>query len=93
MADIQVGLKPALTEVKNITVEWNGNYYNVIYGKHENGGFYSIPNWNAGGELSSWYDDVFWNTESISKSLKSKMAAKAIAEAIAYADKKEKEQS
>lgn len=83
MENMKIVRKQEVKEVKNIEVNWNGNYYNVIYGKYKNGGFYSIPNWYTGGELAS-YDDVFWNTESISKSLKSKKAAKAIAQAIAY---------
>lgn len=46
------------------------------------GGFFSIPNWNCGGELAE-FSDVSWNAESIQRSLKSKRAAKAIAKAIA----------
>ena len=68
------------TQIKNIHhigVDYNGNYYSVIFGEYVNGGFFSIPNWNCGGELAG-----FWNTESIQKSLKSKRAAKAIAKAI-----------
>ena len=68
--------------VHHIGVDFNGNYYSVIFGKYVNGGFFSIPNWNCGGELAS-YDDVFWNAESIGRSLKSKKAGKAIAKAIA----------
>ena len=68
--------------IHHIGVEYNGNYYSVIFGEYVNGGFFSIPNWNCGGELAS-FTDVFWNTESIQRSLKSKMAAKAIAKAIA----------
>lgn len=86
MAQIEIVSKSMVTEVKNIQVNWNGNYYNVFYGKYENGGFFSIPNWNAGGELAT-FDDIFWNTESISKSLRSKKAAKVIAQAIAHNEK------
>lgn len=71
-----------VAKVKELDVNWNGNYYHVIYGKHANGGWFAIPNWNAGGELSSFWDDVFWNTESICRSLKSKRAARVIALAI-----------
>ena len=72
-------------KVKNmhhIGVDFNGNYYSVIFGEYVNGGFFSIPNWNCGGELAT-FDDVFWNVKSIGRSLKSKKAAKAIAMAIA----------
>ena len=73
------------TQIKNIHhigIDYNGNYYSVIFGEYVNGGFFSIPNWNCGGELAG-LSDVFWNTESIQRSLKSKRAAKAIAKAIA----------
>lgn len=69
-------------KVHHIGVDYNGNYYSVIFGKYVNGGFFSIPNWNVGGELGE-FSDTFWNTESLSRVLKSKKAAKAIAMAIA----------
>ena len=68
--------------VHHIGVDFNGNYYSIIFGRYVNGGFCSIPNWNCGGELAS-FNDVFWNSESIGRSLKSKKAAKVIAMAIA----------
>ena len=68
--------------IHHIGVDYNGNYYSVIFGRCVNGGFFSIPNWNVGGELAT-FDDVFWNAESIGRSLKSKRVAKAIAMAIA----------
>lgn len=71
-----------ISNVHHIGIDFNGNYYSVIFGKYVNGGFFSIPNWNVGGELGH-FSDVFWNTESIGRSLKSKRAAKAIAMAIA----------
>lgn len=45
--------------------------------------FFTIPNWNAGGELSSSFSDVFWNEESIARVLRQKKAARQIALAIA----------
>ena len=68
--------------VHHIGVDYNGNYYSVIFGKYVNGGFFSIPNWNCGGELGE-FSDIFWNEESLSRALKSKKAAKVIAMAIA----------
>ena len=68
--------------VHHIGVDFNGNYYSVIFGRYVNGGFFSIPNWNVGGELGQ-FEDIFWNEESLSRVLKSKKAAKAIAMAIA----------
>ena len=66
----------------HIGINYNGNYYSVIFGRYVNGGFFSIPNWNCGGELAT-FNDVFWNTESISKAIKSKRVGKVIAMAIA----------
>ena len=70
--------------VKEISIDWNGNNYLVIYGTHINGGFLSIPNWGIGGELSShWIDDVVDNAGRINRFLKSKKASIQIAMAIA----------
>ena len=70
-----------LKEVHHIEVSFGGNSYNVIFGMYVNGGFFSIPNWNCGGELASFYD-VFWNTGSLYRALKNKKAAETIAQAI-----------
>lgn len=72
----------SINNIHHITVEYNGNSYSVIFGRYINGGFFSIPNWGVGGELGQ-FSDIFWNTESLSRVLKSKKAAKAIAMAIA----------
>lgn len=72
----------SVKSVHHIGVEYNGNYYSVIFGRYINGGFFSIPNWNAGGELAG-FNDVYWNAESLSMVLKNKKAAHAIAVAIA----------
>lgn len=75
-------------EVHHIGISYDGNYYSVIFGKYVNGGFFSIPNWNCGGDLAEFWDK-FWNEESIYKSLKRKKASQAIAQAIAdYAKEK-----
>lgn len=71
-----------IKSMHHIGIEYNGDYYGVIFGSYVNGGFFSIPAWNVGGELGT-FDDVFWNTESIGRALKSKKAAKQIALAIA----------
>lgn len=69
--------------VRGISIDYNECNYLVIYGKYINGGFYSIPNWGIGGELSNFLDDVFWNAESIGRVLKDKKAANVIAKCIA----------
>lgn len=71
-----------ISSVHHIGLEYDGNYYSVIFGKYVNGGFFSIPTWNVGGELGT-FDDVFWNAESIGRALRNKRAAKQIALAIA----------
>ena len=70
-----------ISDVHHITVDYDGYSYTVIFGKYINGGFFSIPNFNVGGELGE-FSDVGWNTDSIYSSLKNKAAARAIAEAI-----------
>ena len=72
----------SVAEVHHIGINYDGNYYSVIFGQYINGGFFAIPNWNCGGDLAS-FTDIFWNTESIHKSLKKKKAARIIAQAIA----------
>ena len=70
-----------ISDLHHIQVDFDGWCYNVIFGKYINGGFFSIPNFNVGGELGG-FSDVGWNTDSIYSSLKNEAAARAIAEAI-----------
>lgn len=79
-----------ISNVHHIGIDYNGNYYSVIFGKYVNGGFFSIPNWNCGGELAT-FDDVFWNAESIGRVIKSKEVGKVVATTIAEFIKKEDE--
>lgn len=72
----------SMSNVRHISIDYDGYFYNVIFGRYINGEFFSIPNWNTGGELTT-FNDVFWNTESITRALKKKKAAKQIALAIA----------
>lgn len=80
--EIAYGGDSEIKDVHHIGINYGGNYYSVIFGKYINGGFFSIPNWNCGGELAQ-FDDVLWNTESINKALKRKIVSKTIAQAIA----------
>lgn len=43
-----------VSNVHHIGISYDGEYYSVIFGKYVNGGFFSIPNWNCGGELASF---------------------------------------
>lgn len=89
MSDFIIQHEYQTRNVREISVDYNENNYLVIYGKHINGGFFSIPNLGVGGELSGFWDDTFYNGEVIGRALKSKKAGKAIAEAIAAMEHKE----
>lgn len=45
-----------------IVVTARGCYFHIIAGKHANGYYICIPNWNVGTELAC-FSDVFWNSE------------------------------
>ena len=62
-------------------VEACGNYYLVIYGKHINGYFCCIPDWNVGCEMAE-PSDTYWNYESLRKTKIDNEAAKAIVKEI-----------
>lgn len=64
-----------------ISVDVNGSNYLVIYGKHVNGGFCCIPNWNISCEMGD-PSDTFYNMESLTRCRISKTNARAIAAAI-----------
>lgn len=83
MADYKISYigDSSIGNVHHIGIEYDGNYYSVIFGRYVNGGFCSIPNWNVGCELAN-FSDVFWNTEQLQVALKKKVA-KVIALAIA----------
>lgn len=71
-----------IENIHHIVVSYNGESFNIIFGRCSNGGFFSIPDWGVGGELS-YFNDKFWNEESIGRVIKNKKTAKAIAMAIA----------
>lgn len=64
-----------------ISVNWDGNNYLVIYGSHINGGFCAIPNWEIACEMGD-PDDTFYNTERLERAGLTYEAAKAVAFAI-----------
>lgn len=72
----------SINNIHHIGIDYNGNYYSVIFGRYINGGFCCIPNFGVGCELSN-FSDILWNAESLSRALKSKRTAKVIAMAIA----------
>lgn len=72
-----------IESVHHIRLSYDGNQYNIIFGKYINGAFCCIPDWGIGCELSFDFKDVFWNAESLYMILKRKDVSKAIALAIA----------
>ena len=45
-----------------LEIEADGRMFHTIVGKHQNGNYICIPNWDEGCELSSLRDE-FWNAE------------------------------
>lgn len=70
-----------ISGLHHIQVDFDGWCYSVIFGKYINGEFFSIPEWNVGGNLGS-FNDIFYNTERIYEVLRNKRAARFIAESI-----------
>lgn len=66
--------------VHEISVDWNGFNFLVIYGQHVNGWFIAIPNWNVCVESAEPTDESY-NEEKLTKPFNN-ITAKAIAEAI-----------
>lgn len=64
------------------SVAINGYSYLIIYGKHINGYFCSVPNWNWGCEMAE-PSDTGYNSEQLVVCGADKEIALAIAEAIA----------
>lgn len=76
-----------VNNVHHIGVEYNGNYYSIIFGEYVNGGFCSIPNWGVGCELSE-LDDIPYNIIQLGKVFLNEKVGRVIAEAIAKCSKK-----
>ncbi len=64
-----------------VSFEANGSYFLVIYGKHVNGGFCCIPNWNIGCEMAD-PEDSFYNYEKLRAAGLNKVDAEAVAKVI-----------
>ena len=64
-----------------MTVEVDGSSFLVIYGRHINGGFCCITNWNISCEMSCT-NDVFYNTGQLMRCDINENVAVAIASAI-----------
>lgn len=79
--EFSIGSRYDAKALFEIGVNTGGSYYLVIYGKHVNGFFCCIPNWNIGCEMAE-PSDVFYNRSSLVDAFVEYQAADAIAKAI-----------
>lgn len=69
-------------------IEANGWTFHTIVGRHQNGNYICIPNWNIGSELA-YLQDEFWNYERLCNyTALEKDNALAITKALAEVDKR-----
>lgn len=71
----------AVSNTYEISVDYQGANYLIIYGKHINGWFIACPNWQFCTEAAS-PDDVFYNTEKLTRVIGDTKTANAIAGAV-----------
>ena len=64
-----------------ISVDWNGFNFLVIYGKHVNGWFIAIPNWKICIEATE-PDDYWYNVDKLSDAFNNADMGKAVSMAI-----------
>ena len=75
-----------------LDIEADGRMFHTIVGKHQNGNYICIPNWDVGSELSSLGDE-FWNSERLrNHTLLNEDNVAAIVRAISETDKWIKQQ-
>lgn len=70
-----------VTQTHEFSVDWNGFNFLIIYGRHVNGWFIAIPNWNKctkAGEPS----DVAYNAEKLARTYMQEGAPMYLAQAI-----------
>ena len=73
-----------VSETREVSIDYNGYNFLVIYGRHINGWFIAIPNWEICTEASA-PDNVTYNTEKLKKVLPVKKFSPKVAEQIANA--------
>ena len=64
-----------------ISVDFDGYNFRVIYGEHTGGWFIAVPNWELCVE-ATFPTDHFYNTEKLSRVFNNAERGKAVAEAI-----------
>ena len=72
----------AVMAAKELSIDWDGDNFLVIIGKHINGWYIAIPNWNICIEAGEPTDN-FYNSEKLSKALNNVNMGSAIADAVA----------
>lgn len=77
------------SKVNEISIDFNGNNYLTIFGKHINGWFIAIPNWGVSCEAAE-PTNTFYNYEKLHDHFIANVAL-AIAEAISEYWKKAQE--
>lgn len=70
-----------VSKTREVSVDWNGHNFLIIYGHHINGWFIAIPNWGVCVEASN-PTDAFYNTEKLSRVIDIENAPSVIARAI-----------
>lgn len=70
-----------VSDTQEVSVNYNGCNYLVIFGRHVNGWYIAIPNWGKCVEAAN-PEDIFYNTERLSEVFESE-TAEALARTIA----------
>ncbi len=66
---------------REVSMDWGGNSYLLVCGRHVNGWFIAIPNWGVCAEAAC-PTDTFYNAGALSRALGDRKAGQAIAEAV-----------
>ena len=67
---------------QEISIDYNGSNYLIVFGEHVNGGYFAIINHGVCGDLAG-LKDVDYNAESIGNAVKNYDTGKILALAIA----------
>ncbi len=51
--DVKIVSAYGFSGIREISVDWNAWNFLIIYGKHVNGWFVAIPNWNVSAEIGN----------------------------------------
>lgn len=68
-------------ESYEFSLDWNGNNFLIVYGRHINGWFIAMPNWNTCTEAGHPHD-TFYNAEKLFNCIRLNDAPTVIANAI-----------